>query len=138
MHAGGYYGTRWARNNNVKLRSTTPLTERTATYPADARLFAETLDYLSSPCGVRHLRACPNASEESPAILKLKITSEVPAVKRLISTRAYSTGYSLLEDLARLHEARGCCFPTCPGRIPPNSCRYWCFCWDRPLSNSPL
>lgn len=105
LHAGGYYGTRWARSNNLKLRSTTPLEERTTTYPADARLFAETLDYLSSPCGVRHAQACPDApGEESPAIKKLKTMSEIPSVKRLVFKRAYSTGYSLLEDLTRLHD----------------------------------
>lgn len=104
LHVGGYYGTRWARNHNLKLRSTTPLEERTTTYPADAPLFAETLDYLSSLCGVRHAQACPDAPEESPAILKLKTMSEIPSVKRLVAGRAYSTGYSLLEDLTRLHD----------------------------------
>lgn len=104
LHVGGYYGARWARSNNMALRRTTPLEEGTPTYPADARLSAETLDYLSSPCGVLHSQACPDASEESPAILKLKAMSEVPSVKRLVFKRAYSTGYSLLEDLALLHD----------------------------------
>lgn len=104
LHVGGYYGTRWARSNNLKLRSITPLEQGTTTYPADARLFAETLDYLSSACGVLHAQACPDAPEESPAILKLKAMSEIPSVKRLVFKRAYSTGYSLLEDLSRLHD----------------------------------
>jgi hypothetical protein len=104
LHAGGYYGTRWARSNNLKLRSATPLENEAKTCYADAPLFEQTKQYLARPCGVLHAQACPDDLEESPAILKLKETSEIPSVKRLVFKRVYSTGYLLLKDLAQLHD----------------------------------